>query len=183
MLDSSYLATHRFDLLYFATHPLAALIYRRHAELLDLASGLAEGSEERKTLEKRISALEHYRLPKPSPQEQKTSAIVDDSGAVIAQVGSPRRRLITVRRGRPEEFRIKVRAALEEKIIHPKRTWRELSQQLGFNNYKDLERQVRLLKRVLKQEGIPIPSSSDYQDAQRAFDRGLARLRSAVPPE
>jgi hypothetical protein len=122
-------------------------------------------------------------LPKPIPKEQETAAIVDHSGAVTAEVSSLRRRLTTVHRGRPEEFRIKVRAALEEKIVHPERTWRDLSQQFGFNNYKDLERQVRLLKRVLQKEGIEIPSSAAYRDAQEAFDEGLAQLRSTVPPE
>ena len=172
-----------FDLPYLVTHPLAGSIYRRHAELMDLVKGLAVGSEERKAIERTISVLEQYRLPKPSPEEQKTSPILNESGAVTAEVSGLRRRLTTVRRGRPEEFRIKVRAALEEKIIHPERTWRELSQQFGFNNYKDLERQVRLLKRVLQKEGIEIPSASDYQDAQEAFDQGLAQLRSTAPPE
>lgn len=99
-----------------------------------------------------------------------------------ALTSSLRRLLATVHRGRPEEFRIKVRAALEEKIVHPEGTWRELSQH-GSNNYKDLERQVRLLKKVLQEEGIEIPSSSDYQDAQEGFDQGLAQVHSTPPPE
>jgi hypothetical protein len=172
-----------FDLPYLVTHPLAGSIYRRHAELMLSAQELAVGSEEREAIERRISVLEQYRLPKPIPKEQETAAIVDHSGAVTAEVSSLRRRLTTVHRGRPEEFRIKVRAALEEKIVHPERTWRDLSQQFGFNNYKDLERQVRLLKRVLQKEGIEIPSSAAYRDAQEAFDEGLAQLRSTVPPE
>ena len=172
-----------FDLPYLVTHPLAGSIYKRHAELMQLLTELPVGSEEREALEKRISILEQYRLPKPFPEEQKTAAIVEESGAVRAEVSSLRRRLTTVHRGRPEEFRIRVRAALEEKIVHPDRTWRELSQQFGFNNYRDLERQVRLLKRVLQKEGIEIPSSADYQDAQEAFDQGLAQLRSTAPPE
>jgi hypothetical protein len=172
-----------FDLPYLVTHPLAGSAYKRHAELMAHLKGLAVGSEERKAIERRISVLEQYRLPKPFPEEQKTAPIVDDSGALTAEVSSLRRRLSTVRRGRPEEFRIKVRAALEEKIVHPERTWRELSQQFGFNNYKDLERQVRLLKKVLQDEGIAIPSLADYQDAQEGFDQGLAQLHSTAPPE
>jgi hypothetical protein len=172
-----------FDLPYLVTHPLAGSIYKRHAELIVLLTGLPPGSEEREAVERRISILEQYRLPKPLPEEQKTTPIVGESGAVIAQTGSLRRRRTIVLRGRPEEFRIKARAALEEKIVHPKRTWRELSQQFGFSNYKDLERQVRLLKAVLQKEGIGIPSAADYQDAQKAFDRGLAQMRRAAPPE
>jgi len=36
---------------------------------------------------------------------------------------------------------------------------------------------------VLQKDGIEIPSSADYQDAQEAFDQGLAQLRSIAPPE
>jgi len=172
-----------FDLPYLVTHPLAGSIYKRHAELMQLATELPPGSEEREAMERRISILEQYRWPKPFPEEQKTTPIVDESGAVAAVVSSVRRRRTTVHRGRPEEFRIRVRAALEEKIVHPKRTWRELSQHLGFGNYRDLERQVRLLKKVLQKEGIELPSAADYQNAQEAFDRGLAQMRSTVPPE
>ena len=81
-----------FDLPYIVTHPLLASIYRRHAELMDLAKGLAVGSEERKAIERRISILEQYRLPKPSPEEQRTAPIKDASGAVNAEVSSLRHR-------------------------------------------------------------------------------------------
>jgi len=172
-----------FDLPYLVTHPLAGSIYKRHAELMDQVKGMAVGSGDRKAAERRISILEQYRLPKPFPAEQTTAPIMDESGMVIAEESSLRRRLTTVHPGRPEEFRIKVRAALEEKIVHPERTWRELSQQFGFNNHKDLERQVRLLKKMLQKEGIEIPTSADYQAAQEAFDRGLAQLHSTTPPE
>jgi hypothetical protein len=59
----------------------------RHPELKEQADSLPRGSAERKTLEKRISHLEQYRLPK---QEGGRSS---DEGAV------------------PEEFTIKRRAA------------------------------------------------------------------------
>jgi hypothetical protein len=172
-----------FDLHYLVTHPLAGSIYKRHAELTQLATELPPDSDEREAVERRVSVLEQYRLPKPFPDEQKATPILDESGAVIAEISSLRRRRMTVHRGRPEEFRIKVRAALEEKIVDPKRTWRELSQQLGFSNHKDLERQVRLLKAVLLKEGIAIPSAADYQDAQEAFDRVRGHMRSTPPPE
>jgi len=53
-----------FDLPYIMAHPLLAAIYRRCAELVEEAKGLPEGSEARLSLEKRISQLEQYRLPK-----------------------------------------------------------------------------------------------------------------------
>jgi hypothetical protein len=183
VVQISIMEVRMFDLPYLVTHPLAGRIYKRHAELMDLVKGMAARSEERKAVERRISILEQYRLPKPFPEEQVTVPIVDESGMVIAQESSLRRRLTAVHAGRPEEFRIKVRVALEEKIIHPERTWRELSQQFGFNNYKDLERQVRLLKKVLQTEGIEIPTSADYQAAQAAFDEGMAQLHLTTPPE
>lgn len=166
-----------FDLPYILTHPLLASIYRRHAELVDLANGLASGSRDQKVIERRISVLEQYRLPKPLPMEQKTTTIMSASGGVICEESSLRRRLKTVHRGRPEECRIKVRAALEEKVIHPERTWQELARQFGFSNPKDLERQVRLLKQVLQKEGIAIPTAAEYLNAQAAFEEGLAQLR------
>jgi hypothetical protein len=172
-----------FDLPYIVTHPLLSAIYRRHAELMEQAQGLVAGSADRKALERRISLFEQYRLPKPRPQDQMTAPITDHSGTVIAEESSLRRRVITVRRGRPEEYRIKVRAALEEKIVHPERTWRELAEQFGFGNYKDLERQVRLLKELLRDEGIAIPRAMDYQNAQTAFNQGLEQLHSRIPPE
>ena len=172
-----------FDLPYIVTHPLLASIYRRHAELMDVAKGLAVGSKERKAIERRISILEQYRLPKPSPEQQKVTPIVSQWGTVLGEESSLRRRAKTVYRGRPEEYRIKVRAAFEEKIVHPERTWRGLSQQFGFANYKDLERQVRLLKKVLHGEGIEIPTAAAYQDAKEAFELGLDQLHATPPPE
>ena len=172
-----------FDLPYILTHPLMASIYKRHAELVDLAKGLAAGSEDRKAIERRISILEQYRLPKPLPEEQKTATIMSASGGIICEESSLRRRLKAVHRGRPEEFRIKVRAALEQKIAHPERTWPELAERFVFTNYKDLERQVRLLKKVLRDEGIAIPTAADYRSAQDAFDQCLEKLRPAAPPE
>jgi hypothetical protein len=65
-----------FDLPYIVTHPLLASIYRRHAELLKLAEGLAVGSEARNAVERRISILEQYRLPRPTPEQQKVTPIV-----------------------------------------------------------------------------------------------------------
>jgi hypothetical protein len=44
-----------FDLPYLVTHPLAGLIYRRHAELMLFVQGLAVGSKEREAIARRSS--------------------------------------------------------------------------------------------------------------------------------
>jgi hypothetical protein len=70
-----------FDLPYILTHPLLRNIMVRHAELKEQAESLPQGSAERKTLEKRISRLEQYRLPKEDKRdaEQREDAF-DGSG-------------------------------------------------------------------------------------------------------
>ena len=139
-------------------------------------------STERQEVVKRISKLEQYRLPKPLPNEQLATAILGDDGTVIGLRGNLRRRLKTVRIGRPEEHRIKVRAALEEKLAHPRRTWRSLAQQFGLPS-KDLERQIRLLKNVLQREGIPLPTAEDYRRAQNGFEDERQQFRTTRSPE
>jgi hypothetical protein len=171
-----------FDLPYIAKHPLLAAIYRRHAELVDQVQLLPTGSRERKSVERRISQLEQYRLPKPHPSEQKVTPLTNQLGQIIGQSGSLRRRSSVTHPGRPEECRVKTRAAFEDKLAHPQLTWRELSEKYGFKNSKDLERQVRLLKVFLNSEGIPIPPSTAYHEAKEAFDRGLRTL-AGHPPE
>jgi len=155
-----------FDLPYIMAHPLLAAIYRRCAELVEEAKGLPEGSEARLSLEKRISQLEQYRLPKPDSFEQQIAPIVKEWGQVVGERSSLRRRFKKTRPGRPEEHRIKVRAAFEDKLAHPELTWRMLSERYGFGNSDDLERQTRLFKSILKREGIAIPPSTAYRDSE-----------------
>lgn len=115
-----------FDLPYIATHPLLAAIVQRCAVLSEQAEELAPDSDARKKLDRRISELEQYKLPKPDARDLAPSEpIVDSSGQKIGEWHSVRRRFIAKWRGRPEEFRIKVRAAREEKLAHPRTTWRE----------------------------------------------------------
>ena len=129
------------------------------------------GSKERKAIEKRIAKLEPYRLPIPTGPEQESTPIVDRWGTVVGQRGSLRKRFKAIRRGRPEEVRIKVRAAFEDKLAHPEMTWCEIAEHRGFTNTKDLERQVRLLKAVLAKEGIEIPLSTSYREAETIFSQ------------
>jgi hypothetical protein len=151
---------------YILTHPLLASIFKRCAELREQAGDLPEGSAERKKLEKRLSRLEQYRLPKPDARElQQSEPIIDDSGQTIGERHSIRRRFINKRRGRPEEFTIHTRAALEEKLANPGVTWRDLAENHGFQDARTLERAVRILKNVLKSEAIPLPRESDYNQA------------------
>ena len=57
------------DLPYILTYPLLRSSMVRHAELKEQAESLPQGSAERKTLEKRISYLEQYRLPKKDERD------------------------------------------------------------------------------------------------------------------
>ena len=155
-----------FDLPYILTHPLLATIVKRCAVLSDEADALPQGTAARKELEKRISQLEQYKLPKPDARDlQESEPILNASGQKVGERHSLRRRVISKRRGRPEEFRIRTRAALEEKLAHPRTTWRELAAKHHFQDRKDLERAVRRLKDALKREGIALPTEKDYSRA------------------
>jgi hypothetical protein len=155
-----------FDLPYILTHPLLANIVKRCAVLSEEAEALTPGSAARKEIEKRISQLEQYKLPKPDARDlQASELILNASGQKIGERHSLRRRVIAKRRGRPEEFRIRTRAALEEKLAHPRTTWKELAIKYRFQDRKDVERAVRRLKEVLKREGITLPNEDDYARA------------------
>ncbi len=69
--------------------------------------------------------------------------IFDASGQKIGERHSVRRRMIEKRRGRPEEFTIKTRAAFEEKLANPKKPWRAIAAQFEFRNSDELRRGVR----------------------------------------
>jgi hypothetical protein len=90
-----------FDLPYILMHPLLGNIMVRHAELKELSERLPQGSAERKTLEKRISRLEQYRLPKEDERDaEPREDVVDGSGRKIGERPSERKRMIEGRRGR-----------------------------------------------------------------------------------
>lgn len=153
-----------FDLPYILTHPLLRSIVVRHAELKEQAESLPQGSAERKTLEKRISRLEQYRLPKEDERDAaQREDVLDQSGEKIGERHSARKRMIDRRRGRPEEFTIKTRAAYEEKLAYPEKVWRVIAAQFELKDPLELRRAVRRLKEVLKSEGIRIPKPEDYR--------------------
>jgi len=88
--------------------------------LKEQADSLPRGSAEWKTLEKRISHLEPYRLGERGRKRRRTKrGCFDESGKKIGERHSVRKPTIERRRGRPEEFTIKPRAAYEEKLAHP----------------------------------------------------------------
>jgi hypothetical protein len=62
-----------FDLPYMATHPVLAQIMKHCATLSEEAEGLPPGSPTRKKLDRRITELEQYRLPKPDARDLKES--------------------------------------------------------------------------------------------------------------
>jgi hypothetical protein len=161
-----------FDLPYIATHPLLAAIMKRSAVMSEQAEEPVPDSPARKELNRRISELEQYRLPKPDARDlAQSEPILDRSGRKIGERNSLRKRFIAKRRGRPEEYRIKTRAALEEKLAHPRTTWRELAERFGFSDKKDLERAVRRLKDILRREGIELPIQDDYTRTATELDQ------------
>ena len=183
-----------FDLPYIVTHPLCARIIRHYKELEDQARTLPDRSKERKALEKRIGKLQEFGLPKPTKREQEeTELIGDHTGRKIGERHSIRRRFIAKRRGRPAEWSIKVRAALEEKIANPNLKWRELAEKFGFKSpwrksqdgtkirvpgRIDLESQVRRLKRLLRHEKIEVPTAMDYREAENRFRLAMTTLNA-----
>ena len=67
----------------------------RHAELKEQADSLPRGSAERKTLEKRISHLEQYRLRKEDERDGgQREDVFDESGKKIGERHSVRKRTI-----------------------------------------------------------------------------------------
>jgi len=149
-----------FDLPYILSNPLVNNIFERCGQLSEQVAQLPPTAPARKVLEKRLAKLEQYRLPKPTQDEaQRSEPILNGTGQQIGTRHSIRRRTIATRRGRPEEFAIKTRAALEEKLANPKTTWPQLAKKLGFPDSRTLERSVRRLKGILKSEGIPLPRS------------------------
>jgi hypothetical protein len=168
------------DVRYIATHPLLQRIMKRCAELVEEASALAEGTREKRELEKRISLLEQYRLPKPTEADLwRVRPIRNEEGKIILPgARSARERWKDKRRGRPDQHRVAVRAALEAKILDPRLTWRELAKKYGLERW-DLERQIYLLKATLKREGIRIPSRTECLDAEESFERGYAGFARA----
>lgn len=138
-----------FDLPYIITHPLLQRIMVRHAQLKEQAEVSPAGSAKRKGPERRISRLEQYRLPKEDQRDRgEREDIFDPSGQKIGERHSVRKRMIEKRRGRPEEFTIKTRAAFEEKLANPKRPWRAIAAQFEFHNADELRRGVRRLKEM-----------------------------------
>jgi hypothetical protein len=149
-----------FDLPYILTNPLVRSIFERCAQLSERIGQLPPKSPARKVLKKRLSKLEQYRLPKPTQEEAHgNEPILNKTGQQIGTRHSIRRRTIATRRGRPEEFTIRTRAALEEKLANPKITWPQLAKKFGFPDSRTLERSVRRLKDILKRERIPLPRS------------------------
>ena len=147
-----------FDLPYILSNPLVKGIFVRCAQLSQQIGRLPAKSPARKVLEKRLSKLEPYRLPKPTQEEaQQNEPIINDSGQHVGRRRSLRRRTIATRRGRPDEFTIQTRAALEEKLANPRLTWPQLAQKFRFPDSRTLERSVRRLRDILKKEGIPLP--------------------------
>lgn len=172
MFDLPNILIKKFDLPYILTHPLTAAMFRHCAELRGQANTLPDGSAERKSIEKRISQLEEYTLPRPNVSEQQVTQIVDRWGQVVGETSSLRRRFKNKRRGRPEEYAIQSRAALEEKLSEPQMTWPQLAEKHKFESAEVLKRSVRRLKALLRREAIPLPTSVQYQEARQEFEDG-----------
>src|ERR1700677_3278284 len=84
---------------YILTHPLPKSIMVRHAELKEQAESLPQGSAEWKALEKRISHLEKYRLPKEDERDVgQREDVFDESGQKVGERHSLRKWAIERRR-------------------------------------------------------------------------------------
>jgi hypothetical protein len=106
-----------FDLPYILTHPLLKSIMVRHAELKEQAESLPQGSAEWKGLEKRISHLEQYRLPKEDERGAgQREDVFDESGQKIGERHSLRKRTFERRRADPKNSR-------SRPVQHTKKNW------------------------------------------------------------
>jgi hypothetical protein len=151
---------------YILTHPLLRSIMMRRAELKEQAESLPQGSAERKTLEKRISHLEQYRLPKEDERDaEQRENVFEDSGKKIGERHSVRKRMIERRRGRREEFTIKARCSIRRKIGSSGKPWRVIATQFELKDALELRRAVLRLKEVPKSEGVRISIPEDCSPA------------------
>lgn len=161
------------DLAYLLGHRLTRDILKRRAELVEEAQQLPEESPERRGVEKFVSQLEEYILPKPTAHElQQTSLLTNQHGETVGIRQSLRRRYRDTRRGRPEEYRVQTLAALEEKLANPTLTWSALALRYGFadvtrraadgsrvrvHGHVVLERAVCRLRQFLREAGVALP--------------------------
>ena len=85
-----------FDLPYIATHPLLAEIMKHCAQhWQNKPDGLPPGSPARKKLDRRVSELEQYKLPKPDARDlDESEPILDSSGQQIGARHSLRTRFV-----------------------------------------------------------------------------------------
>ena len=151
----------------FDQRPILCAIIERCGELAREASRLPRGSAEQRAIDRRIQKLRAYTFShpykKPAVEQdavtrrfaeallrggvytwQEVKRLTDDFAA----------RMFTRPVGRPVDYRYRVTEAYEIKLA-TKRSWPDIATQLHIPHL-DLQRQLRQLKHVLKDEGINI---------------------------
>jgi len=157
----------------FERRPIFWAIAERCGELARQAQRLPNGSPERRSIDRRRQKLSAYTFP---PIHDKPASELDSAARGFAQlllkssttytweqvkkytdgfIDSMRKRPV----GHPVEYRYRITEALETKLAH-RRTWNQIWEQMSQEVYipfEDFNRQVQLLKRMLRREGIPLP--------------------------
>jgi hypothetical protein len=119
----------------------------RHAELKEQADSLPRGSAERKTLEKRISHLEQYRLPKEDERDAgQREDVFDESGKKIGERHSVRKRTIRATKGSTRRIHDQTPCSIRRKIGSSGKPWPLIAAQFELKNALELRRAVRRLK-------------------------------------
>jgi hypothetical protein len=160
--------------------PIFWAIAERCGELARQASKSPEHSADRKKLDQRFRRLEAWAGPSfyEMPKSKQDAVIFNFAQSLIGgEIGFRKRRVRTwedVREltdrfakrirtrpvGHPVGYRCHVTEALETKLAHPNRTWKQIFEQMEDElniSFDDFKRQIQLLKQSLRDEGVLIP--------------------------
>lgn len=161
---------------FMARRPIFCAIAERCSELARKASKLPTQSADRKKLDQRFRKLEAYlgSLHSLPQAKQETVKLAFAQSLIVGVIRSRQRKVrawedvkelsdefskrIHKRPvGNPVAYRPRVTEALEMKLAHPERTWEQIHAELKLEvDVQDLKRQITLLRKLLKKEGISV---------------------------
>lgn len=168
--------------------PIFWAIAARLSEVAGQAGKLPDGSEEKKKFERRFRKLEPYictPLYCRSKSEQDRITLTFAQSIIQGVIGRRGQRFRTpedvidlikdyakrIRKrpiGNPVRYRHRIAEALEIKVLQPQRTWQEIFEQMEDDlriSFDDFNRQIQLLRRLLREEGIALPQPAEDEQA------------------
>lgn len=161
---------------FFEQRPIFIAIWKRFDELGREVLELPKDSPDRRTLKQRIRKLEAYISPRlyGKPKSEQDRFIRSFAQSLLMGEFTLKGRVLTLEEvkeltdkvtkgirkrpvGNQVVYRHRITEAYEIKLANPTRPWTAIASELEIE-HEDLVRQIRLLKRLLKTEGISLPS-------------------------